>query len=407
MARGDRRGKNNRKNVNAKKPPSKSVVKTTQRQYSPKTSILLHTLAGGRCEFQGCSAYLMEHHVTKTAGLFGQRAHIVAFQEDGPRGRHPARPVGKALHEVDNLMLLCGGCHKRVDDDPAKYSVEVLKGFKDDHEKRIRWITGLDPNCPTFVVHFKAKVRGQHVDVPPHDVARAIAPCCPMDAKGYLIDYSAVDDDSTPEYFIQGMKLLEKDVRLIYDPGFFGAEKAKHVSFFGMAPIPLLAYFGHLASTKITLDAFQRHRNPMQGWTWATTGSDVQYSFGQINSGSKPAKRIGLLISLSAKVNPEDVARALGDQDTPLFELSIPLPVPDFLKRRKDLEDFRAIYRQGLGTISQQFPHAKEIHLFAAVPAPIAVYCGHDRLPNAHPPMLIYQMDRTRGGYIPTPVRLV
>jgi hypothetical protein len=50
-----------------------------------KTKLLLYVRAGGRCEFDGCNEYLLEHHVTLDALNVGQMAHIVAFKESTQR----------------------------------------------------------------------------------------------------------------------------------------------------------------------------------------------------------------------------------------------------------------------------------------------------------------------------------
>ncbi len=34
-------------------------------------------------------------------------------------------------------MLLCQQCHKEIDDDPDKYTMELLRQWKQEHEKRI------------------------------------------------------------------------------------------------------------------------------------------------------------------------------------------------------------------------------------------------------------------------------
>src|SRR5438094_9912673 len=46
------------------------------------TRLLLFVRAGGRCEFDGCPRYLMEHPVTLTEGNLAQVAHVVAFRRD-------------------------------------------------------------------------------------------------------------------------------------------------------------------------------------------------------------------------------------------------------------------------------------------------------------------------------------
>jgi hypothetical protein len=43
------------------------------------TKIHLFVRAGGRCEFDGCNKYLLEHSLTLTEGNFAQLAHIVAL----------------------------------------------------------------------------------------------------------------------------------------------------------------------------------------------------------------------------------------------------------------------------------------------------------------------------------------
>src|SRR3989442_13044181 len=55
-----------------------SVVEVTRR-VSHFTRLLLFVRAGGRCEFDGCNKFLLEHPLTITEGNFAQMAHIVAL----------------------------------------------------------------------------------------------------------------------------------------------------------------------------------------------------------------------------------------------------------------------------------------------------------------------------------------
>src|SRR5438445_13057633 len=81
------------------------VTRVPSRSISKLTQLLLFVRAGGRCEFDGCNKYLLEHHLTLTEGNFAQVAHIVAFKVAGPRGREGPRPEG--INDVANLMRLC------------------------------------------------------------------------------------------------------------------------------------------------------------------------------------------------------------------------------------------------------------------------------------------------------------
>ena len=103
---------------------------------------LLLQKSGNRCAFPDCGELLI--HVdpdnVDEKTILSNIAHIVAQSEDGPRGHYAL-----SLDERDkesNLLLLCEKHHTIVDDQPQKYSVERLRQFKEDHEKRIEEATG-------------------------------------------------------------------------------------------------------------------------------------------------------------------------------------------------------------------------------------------------------------------------
>ena len=52
-----------------------------------------------------------------------------------------------------------------------------------------------------------------------------------------------------------------------------------------------------------------------------------------------------------------------------------------------------------------EYPHCKDIylsiHLFPAVPAPVAVFCGREILPKVDPKLVVYDFDKRQGGFTP------
>ena len=86
----------------------------------------------------------------------------------------------------------------------------------------------------------------------------------------------------------------------------------------------------------------------------------------------------------------------------PIYEIALADQTPnvDFLRQRRDLEEFRIVYRNFLSTLMKDHPDVKELHLFPAVPAPVAIACGHDLLPKVHPVLLVYDYDKKTGGFI-------
>src|SRR4051812_41703976 len=130
--------------------PISPVVRVRKRDIPEKTRILLAVRSGGRCEFAGCNKYTFEHPLTLHDGNFSERAHIVAFSEEGPRGRGGKRPAD--IHSIENLMHLCFDCHELIDRNPTEYTRAILESYKTEHETRIRHVTGLGPDKRATIV---------------------------------------------------------------------------------------------------------------------------------------------------------------------------------------------------------------------------------------------------------------
>lgn len=67
------------------------------------------------------------------AAVLGEECHIVAQSRGGPRSGQLGAGVNGDSY--DNVVLLCGSDHKRVDDQPDHYTSDLLRQIKLDHEK--------------------------------------------------------------------------------------------------------------------------------------------------------------------------------------------------------------------------------------------------------------------------------
>jgi len=79
--------------------------------------------------------------------LIGDVAHIVAEEEDGPRG--VSTLTLDQRNSEPNLLLLCKPHHKEVDDDPANHPVEALTTMKLSHENWVASCFSLSPAWDT------------------------------------------------------------------------------------------------------------------------------------------------------------------------------------------------------------------------------------------------------------------
>lgn len=370
---------------------SDSPVTKITRAIPKETEILLFTRAGGRCEFDGCNKYLLEHHLTYSEGNFAQKAHIVAFSLKGPRGNDPHRPAD--INDSENLMLLCHSCHKEIDDNPENYPRQTLEKYKKNHEERIHYVTGLGPEARTTVIQLKARIGGESVHIDFADIVKAVAPRYPAEKPGHVIDLTAFNQES--ETFFQcAINEINSEMDKVYANG----KSLQHISIFPFAPIPLLVYLGTQLSNKISTDIFQRHRDT-ENWCWKENEPPVDYDFKTLRKGTN-ANNVAFLLSLSGSLNisclPEIVPA-----DCSIYEMTLKgiSPTPTFLRVKQDIENFKIAYQKAIRAIHSDHPQVSLLHLFPAVPIPIAVLLGRELMPKIDPEIHIYDNDKREGGF--------
>lgn len=364
------------------------------RDISDTTRVLLCVRAGGRCEFDGCNKYLFRHHLTHAEENFSQMAHIVAFKHEGPRGRSGKRP--KDINSVDNLMLLCPDCHHLIDRRPEEFPRETLEKYKRNHEERVLRLTAIKADSKTTVVQLKSLIGTQTVAIPAPEIHRAVAPLYPEDPQGFVIDLTNIDGQD--EAFYQAaMRTIKRRVERLYEPG-MEVEQTRHISLFAMAPIPLLVFLGSQLSNKVTVEPYQRHRDT-ENWVWKTDGEPVEYKFRKRRDGTDPSS-VALLLSLSGTVKLSDLPAEI-NKEFSVYEITLAkgTPRPSFLRMREDLARFRDVYEEAHSSIRRDHAGVADLHLFPAVPAPVAVLCGRELLPKVDPTLIVYDNDKKSGGF--------
>jgi hypothetical protein len=373
---------------------SSPIKQVQSRSIRSLTKLMLYVRAGGRCEFDGHNKYLLEHPLTFLEINLAQVAHIVAFNEGGPRGETAPRPVD--VNDIDNLMLLCHDCHKLIDDHPERYSVATLKEYKKKHEERIKHVTGLSKDLKTTIVQLKAKINDQTVDIPVPHVVDAVAPRYPTDTRGFVIDLTSIEGNDS-SYYETAARTIKSRIEWLYSPS-MEVDQTKHISLFALGPIPILAYLGSRLSNKVPVDFYQRHRDT-KDWIWKTEGQPAEYEFHLIRKGTD-SKSVALLLSLSGKVHPEYLPEEINEKFY-LYEITLKgqSPNTDFLKQRQDIQNFESLYRATLAQIMTEHGKLDALHLFPAVPAPVAIVSGYDLLPKVYPTILIYDYDKSVGGF--------
>lgn len=379
-----------------------SPIEKLKRKPKQLTTIFLYTRAGGRCELDGCNQYLLENDATGTAGNFAEQAHIYGFKEKAARGTAPGRPYAEAINAADNLILLCPDCHHEVDNvRPQDFSVEALRRDKREHEARVFDLTEISKDRDTVPVLLKGLIDGMPVDVSDEEMQSAAAPNYVRKREIVAIDLTGVPDTPEPAFWATAARAIDDRVRGLQaarpEPG-----RALRVSVFGLGPIPLLIHLGSRLNDKLDVDLYQLHRNP-RSWEWKPGVGEARYTTNCLAEGTAGGD-VALLVNLSGSNDVASVRAAGVTEDIPVYELTLDGQdtALTILNTRGDFERFVAEYLLCLARIRKAHPPESRLHLFPAVPAPVAIALGLHRLPKQDPTFVVYDRDKRAGGFTQT-----
>ncbi len=361
------------------------------------TRLKLWVLSGGRCEFPGCNELVWRDNLTLQEDNFAHVAHIVAASPDGPRGDDEKSP--ELQTDFDNLMLVCLTHSKLIDGRNAeKYSVEQLKEHKAKHEDRIRRQTAVGPENASTVVRFQANIRDRRVEVAIAQAYEALQPRYPADDKGVFLDFTGKAGTGDEAFWQSFAGEISEAVRHAFLRG-NDQQRYEHLSIFALGPIPVLIHFGNQIGNIVPADLFQKHRDT-DNWKWKEEPAQDAFEYRLTRTEGADTKNITIILSLSGKITPTEYEKIV--ENAPVYEIEIDAPTPEFLTYRSRLNKFRVLYRQVLSEIRAKYGGDCLVHLFPAIPAPIALLCGKEILPKSDPHVRVYDNDKAKGGFVPT-----
>lgn len=345
----------------------------------------------GRCQFDGCNRPVFKSPVTQEPVNISEKAHIYSFSEIGPRGWGSFVTNKKQLNEITNLMLVCHDCHKKIDQDKdgTRYSAELLIKWKDEHEKRIEIVTGVDPTKKSHVILYGANIGDQSSMMQPEAAKDALFPeWYPAEERPIQLTMSWEGRDSNPAYWKTEIENLKTAFNRRIQPLLEGNE-CPHLSLFSLAPIPLMILFGSLLTDKVPAQTYQLHREPFQTWKWLTGPENFMYL---VNRPESSTYRPALVISLSDHIAPSRITEVLGENIS-IWELTIERPDNDFLKSKDQLSKFRETVRQLIVDIGKAHGKHTPLTIFPAMPVACAVDFGRVRMPKADSQWIIYDQN--------------
>jgi hypothetical protein len=369
------------------------------RKSIPETiKLQLWVKSAGRCEFKGCNTPVWHNSLTLSDGNFAEFAHIIGSSKDGPRGTAKSE---KLQADFSNLMLLCQRCHKEIDDHQEKYPIELLKKWKQEHENRIEIQTSYPEDIHKSTVLICSINIGERITPISFEAVRnAMFPKFPFDFKGIKINESDFNRDSTEAEWQSFADLkIGRKLQRAFEEG-TDEIKIKHISVFGIAPMPLLFYLGKCIGDTIPCDIYQSHRNienTNRTWNWEDPSKKVNPYIISCEKQS-PGNTVILKLALSDTLN-EDKYSSLLNEDVAVYQISISEPSPHFLKSKKQLELLSYEYRKLLNVIQANHGSNCKIIIVPAVPVSIAIECGRVILPAKDSEIYVCEYYKDNGGF--------
>ena len=367
-----------------------------KRYVKPKVQCELWGRAAGRCQFDGCNRLVFKSPVTQERVNISEMAHIYSFSKNGPRGWGPFIRNLDGLNDTGNLMLVCHDCHKKLDKkkNGGRYKSSLLIKWKEEHEKRIKIVTSVDPSKKSYVILYGANIGEEESIVQPEHAKWALFPdWYPAEERPVTLDMTWEGKDEEPTYWSTEESNLVRGFRRKIRPLI---SDGRHFSIFGFAPMPLLIRLGTLFTDKVPSQIYQFQREPEQTWMWSDETYSTNYTVVEPESFNTPPV---LIISLSAKIAHERVTSVVGT-DVSIWELTINQPHNDFLKSIKQLSEFREVSRNLMVRIAEIHGIKTPMSIFPSMPLACAVDFGRIRMPKAEMPWVIYDQNNRVSAFV-------
>lgn len=371
--------------------PEQEKPNTANGRYntSEATKQIIWVQSAGHCEL--CGTDLTYDYRAGRPMRWGEVAHILPASPKGPRGSegHNETKAQALTNDSNNLMLLCPGCHDKIDRDADGYPERDLTGLHQAYLERIR----LAATTPDAGRAIPVIVQSQHFSTTNDIAARDLLMA--MSAEGLTaFDYEVKIVLPTPgprgrdDTYWQNIKdIIQHDLegQLRRRGGRYGDPPALAVV--GIADIPALMLLGQSIGDRSNRLLFSFNRESRLSWP-DQSAEPPAFQFTPPPDGEGP---IALVLSISAQVPHRDVLTAL--PGARIAEFTIPAPSYMMVRNRRVIHAFRnelQIYLSQLEALTSD-----AIHVFPAIPAALAIEFGALLTTQHQHPYLVFDRDES------------
>lgn len=131
--------------------------------------------AAGHCEL--CGTDLMHDYRVGKTMRWGEVAHILPASPKGPRAQsdHDEAKAASLTNDTANLMLLCPGCHDKIDRDADGYPESDLSGLHQAYLERVRLAATTPDGGRAIPVIVQSQHFATNNDIPVRDLLVAMS----------------------------------------------------------------------------------------------------------------------------------------------------------------------------------------------------------------------------------------
>lgn len=363
---------------------------------SPATQRAIWARSGGVCAFPGCSAVLYEDPVFADASWYGELAHNVASSSGGPRG--DASRSAALSDDPDNLILMCPTHHALVDKKgwEERYPEELLARWKQQHEAAVRFAGQHSHGRLALGLRYRGVIGKQIMAGDPATIRLAalqrdlVLAESPVELQVDASAYPAQSED----YWRHVVTQVRQQVRMLQSR----TATDRPIAVYALADMPALMALGFALGHSAELYPFQwdRYAN-----SWVFAQVDAPPPAFQTHFPPSLEGPVALVLSLSGTIAPERIRAAFPGAAPAVITLTVEEPRLDLVQGPRAIDAFRLAVARVIEELEKSLPRATSVHVFPAMPAPLAVVFGMAIQPKVSFPFQIYDAEGREGEFHP------
>ncbi len=365
------------------------------------------SLAGWRCQFEGCGENLRHHFVPGATGNYSYFAHIVASSADGPRGDKVKSPL--LANDPSNIMLMCDKCHRLIDRvAPARYDADHLNEMRQRNVAEVSKLLDTLRYPAAQILVIGGNIEGQSFAFDERIAEEAMwlrrLRTGGGRAEWFARNGSHLGASNSDGYWLSLFQLLKNDrPRLagLLDGSAYGGAPRPPLAVFPLHGTSVLVLSGRLIGDSGSTRVFQFHRDQVSGqrggqWAWpeeaptpANNKFKVQVHLDAQGGEAEACLRINLTAAVPASDLPAHLYSA-GQHGMPTIEIAVENPSHRVISHPADLELIGRAVDQALQKLQDEW-RVRTVHLVLIAPATACFRIGQKMQARHHAEFILYE----------------